>query len=84
MDFSFGGLVNSVVMDELTNHCNGLTIFDREGPTFDLEEEMATPKFISTSKFYTIQALNMEAIALTFKPLRRSKMVLKLKIWATT
>ena len=71
--FSFGGLGNSVDMEELTIHCNGLSISDREGLTFDLEEDMATPKFIIAGKFYTRRALNMEAIASTFKPLWRSK-----------
>ena len=60
-------------MEELTKHCNGLSISNREGPTLDLEEDMATPKFIIAGKFYTRQTLNMEAIALTFKPLWRSK-----------
>ena len=71
--FSFGGLGNSVIMDELINHCKGLSIFDKEGPTFNLEEEMATPKFIIAGKFYTRRDLNMEAIASTFMPLWRSK-----------
>ena len=71
-------------MDDLTNHCKGLSISDIEGPTFDLEEELAMPEYIITGKFYTRRALNMEAIALTFMPLWRSKMVSKSKIWETT
>ena len=66
-------------MDELTNHCNGLSLSNKEGPTFDLEMEMATPKFIIAAKFFTRQALNMEAIALTFQPLWRSKNGFKVK-----
>ena len=66
-------------MDELTNHCNGLSILNREGLTFDLEEEMAMPEFIIAGKFFTRQALNMEAIASTFKPLWRSKNGFKVK-----
>ena len=66
-------------MDDLTNHCKGLSISDREGPTFDLEEELATPEFIIAGKFYTRRALNMEAIALTFMPLWRSKNGFKVK-----
>ncbi|XP_023925871.1 uncharacterized protein LOC112037293 [Quercus suber] len=66
-------------MDELTNHCKGLSISDREGPTFNLEEEMATPEFIIAGKFYTRRALNMEAIGLTFMPLWRSKNGFKVK-----
>ena len=50
-----------------------MSISDREGPTFDLEEDMATLEFIIPGKFYTRRALNMEAIASTFKPLWRSK-----------
>ena len=60
-------------MDELANHCKGLSLSDREGPTFDLEEEMATPEFIIAAKFFTRRALNMEAIASTFQPLWRLK-----------
>ena len=66
-------------MDELTNHCNGLSLSNKEGPTFDLEKEMATPKFIIAAKFFTRRALNMEAIALTFQPLWRSKNGFKVK-----
>ena len=66
-------------MDDLTNHCKGLSISDREGPTFDLEEELATLEFIIAGKFYTRRALNMEAIALTFMPLWRSKNGFKVK-----
>ncbi|KAL0009244.1 hypothetical protein SO802_010746 [Lithocarpus litseifolius] len=77
--FSFRGWGNTVVMDELTNHCNGLSLSDREGPTFDLEEEMAMPEFIIAAKFFTRRALNMEAIASTFQPLWRSKNGFKVK-----
>ena len=66
-------------MDELTNHCNGLSLSNKEGPTFNLEKEMATPKFIIAAKFFTRRALNMEAIALTFQPLWRSKNGFKVK-----
>ena len=75
----FRSLGNSVIMDDLTNHCKGLLISDREGPTFDLEEEMATIEFIIASKFYTRRALNMKAIALTFMPLWRSENGFKVK-----
>ena len=66
-------------MDDLTNHCKGLSISDIEGPTFDLEEELTTPEYIIAGKFYTRRALNMEAIALTFMPLWRSKNGFKVK-----
>ncbi|XP_030924341.1 uncharacterized protein At4g02000-like [Quercus lobata] len=66
-------------MDELTNHCKGLSLSDREGPTFNLEEEMAMPEFIIATKFFIRRALNMEAIALTFQPLWRSKNGFKVK-----
>ncbi|XP_030970196.1 uncharacterized protein LOC115990508 [Quercus lobata] len=66
-------------MDELANHCKGLSLSDREGPTFDLEEEMATLEFIIAAKFFTRRALNMEAIASTFQPLWRSKTGFKVK-----
>ena len=66
-------------MDDLTNHCKGLSILDTEGPTFDLEEELATPEYIIVGKFYTRRALNMEAIASNFMPLWRSKNGFKVK-----
>ena len=66
-------------MYELTTHYNGLSISDRERPTFDLEEDMAMLEFIIAGKFYTRRALNMEAIASTFKPLWRSKNDFKVK-----
>ncbi|KAL0008138.1 hypothetical protein SO802_009640 [Lithocarpus litseifolius] len=67
-------------MDELTNHCNGLSLSDREGPTFDLKEEMAMPEFIIAAKIFTRRALNMKAIASTFQPLWRSKNGFKLEV----
>ena len=66
-------------MEDLTNHCKGLSISDTEGPTFDLEEELATPEYIIAGKFYTRRALNMEAIASTFMPLWRSRNGFKVK-----
>ena len=75
----FRGWGSTVVMDELANHCKGLSLSDREGPTFDLEEEMAMPEFIIATKFFTRRALNMDAIASTFQPLGRSKNGFKVK-----
>ena len=75
----FGGEGNTVTMDELTTHCNGLLLSDKEGPIFDLEDDMATPEFIIVAKFFTRRALNMEAIVSTFKPLWRSKNGFKVK-----
>ena len=66
-------------MEDLTNHCKGLSISDTEGPTFDLEEELATSEYIIAGKFYTRKALNMEAIASTFMPLWRSRNGFKVK-----
>ena len=66
-------------MDELANHCKVLSLSDRKGPTFDLEEDMATPEFIIAAKFFTKRALNMDAIASTFRPLWRSKNGFKVK-----
>ena len=75
----FGGEGNTVTMDELTTHCNGLSLSDKEGPIFDLEDDMATLEFIIVAKFFTRRALNMEAIVSTFKPLWRSKNGFKVK-----
>lgn len=77
--FFFRGWENTVIMHELANHCKGLSLSDREGPTFNLEEEMATPEFIIAAKFFTRRAQNMDAIASTFQPLWRSKNGFKVK-----
>lgn len=66
-----------VVMDELTNHCNGLLISVKERPTFDLEEEMATSGFIIAAKFFTRRDLNIEAISSTLNHCGDQKMILK-------
>jgi len=56
-------------MDDLTNQWSGLSISNREGLVFKLAQEMVTTKFIITTKFFTKQALNIDAIASTFKTL---------------
>jgi len=66
-------------MEDLTSHCNGLSKTNKEGPTFDLEEEMATLEYIIVAKFFTRRALNAKVIAKTSKPLWRSKNGFKVK-----
>ena len=56
-------------MEDLTSHYNGLSKANKEGPTFDLEEEMATLEYIIVAKFFTRRELNTKVIAKTSKPL---------------
>lgn len=60
-------------MDNLTKAWSCLTLSDREGSDLRLEEEEATPQFTIATKFYTKRALNIDTIAQTFNPIRRSR-----------
>ena len=74
-----GKHLSLLTMEDQTNHYNGLSITNREGLNFDLEEGMAPLEFIIAAKFFTRQALNIDAIAATFTPLWRSKNGFKVK-----
>ncbi|KAL0012219.1 hypothetical protein SO802_007327 [Lithocarpus litseifolius] len=66
-------------MDELTKQWKGLSLSQREGPTFRMRPNLATTEYIIAAKFLTKRALNMDAIAATFQPLWRSRNGFKLK-----
>ena len=66
-------------MDELTKQWKGLSLSQREGPKFSMVPKLATMEYIITAKFLTKRALNMDAIATTFKPLWHSKNGFRLK-----
>ena len=66
-------------MDELTTKWNGLSLSQREGPKFQMRLDLATTEYIIAAKFLTKRALNMDAIAATFRPLWRSKNGFRLK-----
>ena len=60
-------------MDDLTKNWTRLTLFDREGPGYCLNEECDSEEFIIAAKFLTERVLNTEAIAKTFSPLWQSQ-----------
>ena len=60
-------------MEDLTTNWNRLTLSDKEGPGYSLDEELSSPEFIIATKFLIKRTLNIDAIAKTFTPLWRSK-----------
>ena len=66
-------------MEELTKTWNSLTLSECEGSNFHINEDQAKTEFILAAKFLTKRALNIEAIAKTFKPIWRSKNGFKIK-----
>ena len=56
-------------MEDLTRQWNGLSLTQQEEPKFQLKNDLATTEYIIVVKFLTERALNIEAIAATFKPL---------------
>ena len=71
----FVGWGNSVEveMEELTCKCDNMALSGREGKSVILSKKCQEPKFVIAAKFYTRRALNMEAVARTFRPLWRTK-----------
>ena len=66
-------------MDDLTSRWIGLSLFDDERLKFEWVQDLATPKYIIVVRFLATRALNIDAIALTLKPLWRSKNGFKVK-----
>lgn len=58
-------------MDELTRHWNCLSLSEREGDDLCLTRNRCTTEHLIAALFLTQRALNMEAVARTFKPLWR-------------
>ena len=67
------------LMKDLTRQWNGLSLTHQEEPKFQLNNDLATTEYIIAAKFFTKRALNIEAIAATFKPLWRSRNGFKVK-----
>ncbi|KAL0009324.1 hypothetical protein SO802_010826 [Lithocarpus litseifolius] len=60
-------------MEELTRKCDNLSLSAREGKRVILSKKRHVSEFVLAAKFYTKRALNMEAVARTFRPLWRTK-----------
>ena len=67
-------------MNDLTKQWNRLFLSSREGPKFCLQKDLATAEYIIAAKFLIRRALNIDAIAATFKTLWRSKNGFKVHI----
>ena len=59
-------------MDKLTKHWNCLSLSEREGDDFNIKKDRCSQEFVIAALFLTKRALNMDAIARTFKPLWRA------------
>ena len=59
-------------MEELTSTWNNLSLNEREGSKFTLQNQHRSVEFIIAAKFLTKRMLNMEAVAKTFRQLWRS------------
>ena len=56
-------------MDDLTKHCNCLSLSEREGDDICFKKDRCSKEHIIVGMFLTRCALNMDAMARTFKPL---------------
>lgn len=60
-------------MEEITSRCEKLSLTAREGRKGRLSNQQRASKHVLAAKFLTMRALNMEAVARTFRPLWRTK-----------
>ena len=60
-------------MDEITRRCDKLSLSVREEKRIVLSKKKQVVEFILAAKFCIKRALNMEAMARTFRPLWRTK-----------
>ena len=70
---------NTATMEDITKSWNNLSLNEREGLDLTLQNKLRSSKFIIATKFLTRQALNMEAVAWTFKQLWRSTSGFKIR-----
>ena len=62
----------SAIMEDLTWHWNCLSLSEREGDDLCFKKDRCLKEYIIAAQFLIKRALNMEAIAKTFKPLWRA------------
>lgn len=60
-------------MEEITRKCDGLSLSVKEGEMVVLPKKLTKAKHVLVAKFLTKRALNVEAVAYTFRPLWRTK-----------
>lgn len=60
-------------MEDLANRCEKLSLSAREGRKVKLSNNQRASEYVLAAKFLTRRALNMEAVARTFRPLWRTK-----------
>ncbi|XP_030923483.1 uncharacterized protein LOC115950424 [Quercus lobata] len=60
-------------MEELTRKCDGLTLSAKEGERVVLPKKLTKAENMLAAKFLTKRALNVEAVARTFRQLWRTK-----------
>ena len=60
------------IMDELTKHWNCLSLSEREGDDLCVKKDRCSQEYVIAALFLTKRALNMDAIAQTFKALWRA------------
>ena len=58
-------------MDDLTKHWNCLSLSEREGDDICIKRDRCSTEHLIAAFFLTKRALNMDAVARTFKPLWR-------------
>ena len=67
----FQGHRETVFTEEISKRWQKLSLTDIEGDKFDLSKEKKRPEFVLARKFFTRRAINIEALAKTFRPLWR-------------
>lgn len=66
-------------MESLTKEWNRLSLSEKEGPGFLLSNSYQSNNFVLAAKFLTKEALNVDAVIKTFKPLWQSRNCFKVK-----
>ena len=62
-----------LAMEDLTKQWNCLSLSEREGEDLCIKKDRQSKEYIIAAFFLTRRALNMEAVARTFKPLWRAE-----------
>ena len=69
----FQGHRETVFTEEISKRWQKLSLTDTKGDKFDLSKEKKIPKFVLAGKFFTRRAINIKALAKTFRPLWRTR-----------